>query len=184
MGGRQARTQRICFNPRARAGRDAQNATVFLPFARFNPRARAGRDKGSCTPLYQNHGFNPRARAGRDAETGCRNQAAQVSIHAPARGATNRRVMVTDKETVSIHAPARGATTPFLTACFSRSVSIHAPARGATLSGAQAMRFSGRFNPRARAGRDRHRLRSHRCTRVSIHAPARGATALLLLLLS
>ena len=57
---------------------------------------------------------------------------AMVSIHAPARGATSRRVYCCIEHRVSIHAPARGATlrgclfSPWLT------VSIHAPARGAT----------------------------------------------------
>ncbi len=79
----------VCFNPRARMGRDrgfkhlvylgvqvsihapAWGATFFgvatpLPLACFNPRARMGRDE-----LYRLHHakrirFNPRARMGRD----------------------------------------------------------------------------------------------------------------------
>ena len=56
---------------------------------RFNPRAREGRDR-----LYR-----PR-----------RHEGAEVSIHAPARGATQRRGHLSARGTVSIHAPARGAT--------------------------------------------------------------------------
>jgi len=99
-----------------------------------------------------------------------------VSIHAPARGATQKKRGNARKirsfnprprtrgdpigrrqplqQQVSIHAPARGATrasTPFLVCAL---VSIHAPARGATWDKFQCRVFSS----------------------VSIHAPARGAT--------
>ena len=54
----------------------------------FNPRARAGRDQTDqlLGPCLQ--GFNPRARAGRDLCTPPILRHRQVSIHAPARGAT------------------------------------------------------------------------------------------------
>ncbi len=55
-----------------------------------------------------------------------------VSIHAPAWGATNTRIVVDKPIIVSIHAPAWGAT---------------GPAMGEMLSDT-------RFNPRARVGRD------------------------------
>jgi len=99
-----------------------------------------------------------------------------VSIHAPARGATlgdqggklmatgfNPRPCARGDETnppagggmeVSIHAPARGATPDSRNIRPCGLVSIHAPARGATLG----------FSPCAERGF------------VSIHAPARGAT--------
>ena len=96
---------------------------------------------------------------------------------------------------VSIHAPARGATGPSRRA----SVSIHAPARGATRADSSRAGASRRFDPRPcargdvtgdklnngnafrstplREGRQVN-LRGHRRTvqGVSIHAPARGAT--------
>ena len=55
-------------------------------------------------------------------------------------------------------------------------VSIHAPARGATQRRAGLRCQEGRFNPRAREGRDRREPDSARLEGVSIHAPARGAT--------
>jgi len=55
-----------CFNPRAREGRDPAGGRVEAPSPSFNPRAREGRD-------------NLRAIEVRRME---------VSIHAPARGAT------------------------------------------------------------------------------------------------
>ena len=54
---------------------------------------------------------------------------------------------------VSIHAPARGATVGELVDVGLRRVSIHAPARGATPPSCEQV-FGGRFNPRAREGRD------------------------------
>ena len=80
-----------------------------------------------------------------------------VSIHAPARGATRPAENDAPVESVSIHAPARGATTTLRPLVRRRLVSIHAPARGATV-GADVIDFAAR--------------------RVSIHAPARGATSL------
>ena len=55
-------------------------------------------------------------------------------------------------------------------------VSIHAPARGATRCAASRWHPLGRFNPRARTGRDAWAARPYFESAVSIHAPARGAT--------
>ena len=101
----------------------------------------------------------------------------QVSIHAPARGATFGHWLTSFYTTgfnpraregrdigkdlsrslmsVSIHAPARGATCLSWVKQPAIHVSIHAPARGATLPGS----------------------RLSATEKVSIHAPARGATA-------
>ena len=87
----------------------------------------------------------------------CRtHQRYSVSIHAPARGATERVCLMNKAIIVSIHAPARGATFNVCHLCLNCLVSIHAPARGATACAC--------------------RRRRDRC--VSIHAPARGATIL------
>ena len=77
-------------------------------------------------------GFNPRAREGRDGVLRGGKPAPEVSIHAPARGATRREAEIQFPPIVSIHAPARGATNVGLLFPFS-------------ISG---------FNPRAREGRD------------------------------
>ena len=132
-------------------------------------------------------------------------------------------MVVFDKwcENVSIHAPARGATDDVQTALERFDVSIHAPARGATCRIPALQPWLSGFNPRAREGRDvipcasstitaqfqstrprgaRHSLkavasslsefqstrprgarrplfsRQAALSQVSIHAPARGAT--------
>ncbi len=55
-----------------------------------------------------------------------------ISIHAPARGATEQTVLHGNKRDISIHAPARGATQLRIIIQGSVEISIHAPARGAT----------------------------------------------------
>jgi len=57
----------------------------------FNPRARAGRDGTGREISPGSNSFNPRARAGRDAGPQRDQRLLQVSIHAPARGATSVR---------------------------------------------------------------------------------------------
>ena len=56
-----------------------------------------------------------------------------VSIHAPAKGATDDEKLTTMMSDVSIHAPAKGATGPGKGQINEFVVSIHAPAKGATL---------------------------------------------------
>jgi len=70
--------------------RGARRAWLSLPHVKacFNPRARAGRDQPCMLLARQIIGFNPRARAGRDAAYKAIEQGCDVSIHAPARGAT------------------------------------------------------------------------------------------------
>ncbi len=122
-----------CFNPRPRAGGDAQASAADSQVTCFNPRPRAGGDVQCPTMLHVHN----------------------VSIHAPARGATHRALDERSDRRVSIHAPARGATM--------------------RLHGIAAIIEC--FNPRPRARGDAGNLpanRSREC--VSIHAPARGAT--------
>ena len=105
-----------------------------------------------------------------------------VSIHAPARGATDQTLDKQVRGLVSIHAPARGATPscacgpffnhrqfqstlprgerqqPFRRFNAPLHVSIHAPARGATSRFILAVLTETCFNPRSREGSDRARL--------------------------
>src|SRR5207245_789977 len=78
-----------CFNPRARAGRAAAPSTTDTSPKASKPRGRAVRD---CRPCA----VTPRC--------------PEVSIHAPARGATHHSGGPRSGAVVSIHAPARGAT--------------------------------------------------------------------------
>ena len=143
-----------CFNPRAREGRDLLLQLGLLCKACFNPRAREGRDTGEIL-MFRTY---------------------QVSIHAPARGATRVACWSCDADPVSIHAPARGATwralinwealrcfnpraregrdlRGWVCACWSLLFQSTRP-RGARPAARQTDHPAARFNPRAREGRD------------------------------
>ena len=81
-----------------------------------------------------------------------------VSIHAPARGATEVTGPDTTIVSVSIHAPARGATAYDSTDYSVENVSIHAPARGATVHCFGCAVIPKCFNPRTREGCDEAEL--------------------------
>ena len=99
--------------------------------------------------------FNPRSREGSDHQILDLVLDINISIHAPARGATLIGTIGKSLRLISIHAPARGAT-PL--ACY--------------------VRFSNRnFNPRSREGSDEGGGCMIPGYDISIHAPARGATA-------
>ena len=98
------------FDPRSRAGSDqarlvlgpgrdvsirapARGATTASPSARscgrrFDPRSRAGSDAWKHAAHAHADGFDPRSRAGSDARLDARPAGVDVSIRAPARGAT------------------------------------------------------------------------------------------------
>ena len=121
----------------------------------FNSRAREGRDPNRREPALYCHRFNSRAREGRDAILFPPQDGLDVSIHAPARGATLRASGALQScAYVSIHAPARGATIRPQNPFRLQSVSIHAPARGATIKRESNWGKLSCFNSRAREGRD------------------------------
>ena len=77
---------------------------------------------------------------------------------------------------ISIHAPARGATNVMGRFSTSEFISIHAPARGATASPHLMTCVEYDFNPRSRKGSDNADRAKSDFSHISIHAPARGAT--------
>jgi len=91
---------------------------------------------------------------GRDEKRGQDCRRTEVSIHAPAWGATFSSAELGEIERVSIHAPAWGATKIVAYLSDPDNVSIHAPAWGATFGHVTRHRDSDSFNPRARMGRD------------------------------
>ena len=112
-------------------GARPSRATISARRRSFNSRARAGRDGRILRVLSPSPRFNSRARAGRDATRASSAHGADVSIHAPVRGATMRtrregpkpgfnsraragrdrmQGVRRDIAHVSIHAPVRGAT--------------------------------------------------------------------------
>ena len=77
----------------------------------FNPRSREGSDGVYAFPLFSICYFNPRSREGSDNPAasmhGGKNK---ISIHAPAKGATDVSNASARLTKISIHAPAKGAT--------------------------------------------------------------------------
>ena len=101
-----------------------------------------------------------------------------VSIHAPARGATNLKGNLRSIALVSIHAPARGATwdsvwTAKKKMCFNPRTRTGCDHNTRIRNGLRR-----RFNPRTRTGCDAPVDAACLIVSVSIHAPARGATKL------
>ena len=98
----------------------------------FNPRSREGSDKRHSRNMFETIDFNPRSREGSDAILSRDPRNAEISIHAPARGAT----MQAQKRAIL------------------QRISIHAPARGATRSLFRIAKAGSYFNPRSREGSD------------------------------
>ena len=76
----------------------------------FNPRSREGSDKDIVNAIIKIINFNPRSREGSDSFLLASHHQACISIHAPARGATDLHFFLRHNFRISIHAPARGAT--------------------------------------------------------------------------
>jgi len=145
------------------------------PFQSTRPR---GARPGKSPPVCGWPRFNPRAHAGRDIQLPVDSRFIGSFQSTRPRGARRGR---------RPHPRSRAR------------VSIHAPTRGATRAHCETRPLSGRFNPRAHAGRDASTMTvrfikpwfqstrprgARRCSkgavalrvRVSIHAPTRGAT--------
>ena len=121
--------------------------------------------------------FNPRARGGRDIFFFMGDVVKHLFQSTRPRGARRDGSFDKDKlADVSIHAPAGGATESLTQAVILKRVSIHAPAGGATDIDFRLIPDERCFNPRARGGRDYLPRKSPQFRRVSIHAPAGGAT--------
>ena len=120
----------------------------------FNPRSRVGSDFFESFNLCFCPDFNPRSRVGSDCVGPFSGEGCEISIHAPAWGATMQSKMV----------PARSRFQSTLP-------------RGERRQKANRQADTKHFNPRSRVGSDLHRSRHRtRKRRISIHAPAWGAT--------
>ena len=77
------------FNPRSREGSDRFAADAFLRTAYFNPRSREGSDQITKMPVINVKRFQSTLPRGeRHADRFCVFSIIDISIHAPARGAT------------------------------------------------------------------------------------------------
>ncbi len=161
-----------------RAGRD--DAAVSMPSSSrrcFNPRARAGRDARAGMRRRDATCFNPRARAGRDVRRTCRwSRSSRVFQSTRPRGARRPHARPPGSRTrFQSTRPARGATDAMVCSMPMR-VSIHAPRAGRDHASASQTPGTG-FNPRARAGRDvTSTVADDDAGQFQSTRPARGAT--------
>ena len=122
------------FNPRSRKGSDEPGfVDIKFPANNFNPRSRKGSDRLSHSALPSAGNFNPRSRKGSDYNVPIGNKKEVIFQSTLPQG--ERRIGDEIKWKVmgiSIHAPARGATDIFDFIPLLVDISIHAPARGAT----------------------------------------------------
>ena len=94
-----------------RGGRQGELRDKLIFESRFNPRPRAGGDEINAKRYNRLIMFQSTPpRGGRPSRWIISSGVPSVSIHAPARGATDGEPSVLPASPVSIHAPARGAT--------------------------------------------------------------------------
>ena len=166
----------------------------------FNPRSREGSDKPlPMDPQHSDH-FNPRSREGSDSykldvvfgylefqSTLPRGERLRrlipyymdkrISIHAPARGATN--ICTVNLANGSNFNPRsrEGSDAPIPTQCHPPSHFNPRSREGSDIFGKYICHMPGNFNPRSREGSDINTEPGRSLSyMISIHAPARGAT--------
>ena len=144
---------------------------------RFNPRARAGRDANAAFGAPDDNLFqSTRPRGARPSSYDCTAARLWFQSTRPRGARPGNMAILPQQRGVSIHAPARGATDYLIMPDYPLPVSIHAPARGAT-GRACCVAGEGEFqSTRPRGARPDGRFSFWRNPMVSIHAPARGAT--------
>ena len=99
-----------------------------------------------------------------------------ISIHAPAKGATESRCRSSGSGCDFNPRSREGSDRTFWRGQSVLSISIHAPAKGATRNRHSSRTRYTDFNPRSREGSDFLRFKPEISCIISIHAPAKGAT--------
>ena len=143
------------FNPRTRMGCDIHRLRQSLHLLIFQSTHPHGVRRGNwrCAPVSLQISIHAPA-WGATLRRSTAISSPRISIHAPAWGATGTCVFFFQILDISIHAPAWGATLHYLCFICKKCISIHAPAWGATCTSAI----------------------SSWIFFISIHAPAWGAT--------
>ena len=143
----------------------------------FNPRSREGSDVAALAICDANANFNPRSREGSDKLVFAVTNPSNISIHAPAKGAT---AVPIGKIIVCIYFNPRsreGSDLEQTKWADLLEISIHAPAKGATGMPIYAEAIEEIFQ--STLPRRERRQRSGDTDillGISIHAPAKGAT--------
>ena len=140
----------------------------------FNSRAREGRDCFAGPLKHWPKSFNSRAREGRDDGKRYTVARSSVSIHAPARGATQFAGVTAHSR--SFNSRAREGRDKTIIFPPSPCQFQFTRPRGARPRADAGSCWLASFNSRAREGRDKGTCDYYVWLLVSIHAPARGAT--------
>ena len=150
------KTRHLFLSTRPRGARRSGGSRKSTLAHGFYPRARVGRDTGESRASIRHSRFlSTRPRGARPDYVRLRSVWLEVSIHAPAWGATRSLLMATYGHSVSIHAPAWGATPEDFDSSKWEELFLSTRPRGARRVRPQLMaRDHGRFYPRARVGRD------------------------------
>ncbi len=121
------------FNPRSREGSDVAALAICDANTNFNPRSREGSDGKYLYGIRRQHHFNPRSREGSDAALDSLNRKMEISIHAPAKGATMEYTHSASYRQFQSTLPRRERR-ELAKVLQTSNISIHAPAKGATIS--------------------------------------------------
>ena len=163
------------FDPRPRTGGDVPLVPMLLvwPLFRSTP-PHGGRQPGCChrSPCCR---FDPRPRTGGDIVTMPESASIEVSIHAPARGATFGPHRICISRPFRSTPPHGGRPVQSVMPQLPDKFRSTPPHGGRLLLGNVRLNYW-RFDPRPRTGGDAAQDRSTKQKQVSIHAPARGAT--------
>ena len=125
------------FNPRSREGSDIRIRIQNNIARDFNPRSREGSDAYACRHGKTAEHFNPRSREGSDVPPVYPSNIREISIHAPAKGATKSENSQPCYHSHFNPRSREGSDVLSLPRfCGPRTISIHAPAKGATHSAA------------------------------------------------
>ena len=168
----------LSFNPRARAGRDAElSASIAEPHRRFNPRALRGATSQLDRVRIAIQRFNPRARAGRDDACARRADVPRWFQSTRPRGARRDRYFNQPHEALFQSTRPRGARRLVRSMMPIDQFQSTRP-RGARRQSRDAHQAQRRFqSTRPRGARRLSLSPASDSAEVSIHAPARGATS-------
>ena len=143
------------FNPRSREGSDRNSAICDNSDSLFQSTLPRGERPGLAWFLFPFRAFQSTLPRGERPRSPRSMICAMISIHAPARGATQSQHRPT-AERLDFNPRSREGSDDVLyySGTVYNYISIHAPARGATATNIENGKYSGDFNPRSREGSD------------------------------
>ena len=130
------------------------------------------------TTLPRELHFNPRTREGCDKDKQDLTIEQEISIHAPAKGATADTMAAAEGTLFQSTHPRRVRLCTYRRRRPGRSISIHAPAKGATARLLPLCCITLFQSTHPRRVRQSSRAQPRQTAIISIHAPAKGATLL------